>query len=205
MTMIDRQERQARGREQAEGVAALEASGVLDDLYAKIDAGQVKLEGRDGLIQQLIKAGLERGLQAELDGHLGYEKGAPDASIHANSRNGFFPKTVSTSVGDVQLAIPRDRDGSFTPMLIPKGQRRVGGLDDMIISLYAGGMTIRDIEHHLVTTVGTEISRGNDLEDHGRGPRRGYCLAAAASGLVLSSDLSRRVGRESPGWRAREE
>ncbi|KFJ05342.1 transposase mutator type [Bifidobacterium subtile] len=159
MTMIDRQERQARGREQAEGVAALEASGVLDDLYAKIDAGQVKLEGRDGLIQQLIKAGLERGLQAELDGHLGYEKGAPDASIHANSRNGFFPKTVSTSVGDVQLAIPRDRDGSFTPMLIPKGQRRVGGLDDMIISLYAGGMTIRDIEHHLVTTVGTEISR----------------------------------------------
>jgi transposase-like protein len=138
MTMIGKQERQERRQAQAVGVAALDASGVLDDLYAKIDAGEVRLEGRDGLIQQLIKAGLERGLQAELDGHLGYEKGAPDASVHANSRNGFFPKTVSTSVGDVELAIPRDREGSFTPMLVPKGQRRVGGLDERIISLYAG-------------------------------------------------------------------
>ena len=67
--------------------------------------------------------------------------------------------TVATSVGDVELAIPRDRDGSFTPVLVPKGSRRVGGLDDMIVSLYAGGMTVRDIEHHLVSTVGTQISR----------------------------------------------
>ena len=68
-------------------------------------------------------------------------------------------KTVSSEVGDVPLEIPRDRDGSFTPTLVPKGARRVGGLDDMIVSLYAGGMTIRDIEHHLATTIGTEISR----------------------------------------------
>lgn len=159
MTMIDKQERDELRREQREGVAALEASGALDELYAKIDAGEVRLEGRDGLIQQLIKAGLERGLQAELAGHLGYEKGDPDAGAFPNSRNGTSVKTVSTSVGDVVLDIPRDRDGSFTPMLVPKGARRVGGLDDMIISLYAGGMTVRDIEHHLVTTIGTEISR----------------------------------------------
>lgn len=159
MTMIDKQERDERRRVQREGVEALEASGALDDLYEKIDAGQVKLEGRDGLIQQLIKAGLERGLRTELTEHVGYEQGDQESSLYPNSRNGSFPKTVATSVGDVDLQIPRDRDGTFTPALVPKGSRRLGGLDDMIVSLYAGGMTVRDIEHHLVSTIGTEISR----------------------------------------------
>ncbi|MDR1213278.1 MAG: IS256 family transposase [Propionibacteriaceae bacterium] len=159
MTMIDKRTREERRREQREGVEALEASGALDGLYAMIDAGEVRLEGKDGLIQQLIKAGLERGSQAELTEHLGYEKGDPEAGLHPNSRNGSSAKTVGTSVGDVELAIPRDRDGSFTPALAPKGSRRLGGLDDMIVSLHAGGMTVRDIEHHLVSTVGTEISR----------------------------------------------
>ena len=159
MTMIDKQDREDRRRAQAEGVAALEASGALDDLYARIDAGDVQLEGRDGLIQQLIKAGLERGLDAELSSHVGYDKGDTEAGLYSNSRNGFYPKTVASSVGDVELAVPRDRDGTFTPMLVPKGSRRLSGLDDMIVSLYAGGMTVRDIEHHLVSTIGTEISR----------------------------------------------
>lgn len=159
MTMMDRQDREDRRRAQRDGVAALEATGALDDLYARIDAGDVQLDGKDGLIQQLIKAGLERGLEAELSGHVGYDKGDPEANMFPNSRNGFYPKTVATSVGDVELAVPRDRDGTFTPMLVPKGSRRLGGLDDMIISLYAGGMTVRDIEHHLVSTIGTEISR----------------------------------------------
>ena len=159
MSMIDKQSREDRRRAQREGVEALEASGALDDLYARIDAGEVRFDGRDGLIQQLIKAGLERGLQAELSEHVGYDKGDPDAAAFPNSRNGSSAKTVATSVGDVDLAIPRDRAGTFTPMLVPKGTRRVGGLDDMIVSLYAGGMTVRDIEHHLVSTVGTEISR----------------------------------------------
>lgn len=159
MSMIDKEARAERRREQAEGVKALEASGVLDELYAMIDAGQVQLDGKDGLIQQMIKAGLERGLQAELTEHVGYAKGDPDADVFPNSRNGTYPKTVATSVGDIELAIPRDRDGTFTPMLVPKGSRRLGGLDDMIISLYAGGMTVRDIEHHLASTVGVEVSR----------------------------------------------
>jgi transposase-like protein len=156
---MDKQARADRREAQRKGVAALEASGALDELFAQIDAGEVEFEGREGLIQQLIKAGLERGLQAELTEHVGYEKGDPDAALHPNSRNGSFPKTVATSVGDVELAVPRDRDGSFTPTLVPKGSRRLSGLDDMIVSLYAGGMTVRDIEHHLVSTVGTEISR----------------------------------------------
>jgi transposase-like protein len=159
MNMVEKEIREERRRAQREGVEALEASGVLDELYSMIDSGQVQLEGKDGLIQQLIKAGLERGLQAELSDHLGYEKGDPEAALFPNSRNGSYPKTVASVSGDVELAIPRDRDGTFSPSLVPKGSRRLGGLDEMIISLYAGGMTVRDIEHHLTATVGTEISR----------------------------------------------
>jgi len=158
MTMIDRDARERRRREQAEGARRLRESGVLDELFAQIDAGEVQLDGKDGLIQQLIKTGLERGLQAELSDHVGYDKGDPEASLHENSRNGTFPKTVGTTVGDVELAVPRDRNGTFTPRLVPTGSRRLGGLDEMIVSLYAGGMTVRDIEHHLLATVGTELS-----------------------------------------------
>jgi len=143
----------------ADVAAEMAASGALDDIFAQIDAGELDLTGAEGFIPGLVKAALERGLQAELTGHLGYEKGAPDAVLFDNSRNGSMSKTVSTSVGDIELSTPRDRDGSFIPRLVPKGSRRLGGLDDMIVSLYAGGMTIADIEHHLATTLGTELSR----------------------------------------------
>ncbi len=86
----------------------------------------------------MIKAGSSEA-QAELADHLGYDKGDAEASMFPNSRNGSYPKTVATSVGDVDLAIPRDRDGSFTPMLVPKGSRRLSGLDDMIISCMRAG------------------------------------------------------------------
>jgi transposase-like protein len=79
-------------------------------------------------------------------------------SLFPNSRNGSSSKTVSSEIGDVELAVPRDRNGSFTPQLVSKGSRRLGGLDEMIISLYAGGMTLRDIQYHLVSTIGTELS-----------------------------------------------
>jgi len=138
--------------------AELVSSGALDGLFEQIDAGQVQLSGSGGLIPEMIKAVLERGLQAEMTSHLGYEKGDAAASLFSNSRNGSSDKTVATEVGDVLLNVPRDRQGSFTPRLVPKGQRRLGGLDEMIIGLYAGGMTIRDIQHHLATTIGTELS-----------------------------------------------
>jgi putative transposase len=159
MTVIDPEARGQRRREMTAATEKLKASGALDELFARIDAGEIELDGQDGLIQQLIKAGLERGLQAELTDHLGYERGDPAAGLFPNSRNGSFPKTVASQVGDIDLAIPRDRDGSFSPSLVPKGSRRLSGLDEMIISLYAGGMTLRDIEHHLARTVGSEISR----------------------------------------------
>jgi transposase-like protein len=142
----------------ADVVEELKASGALDALFARIDAGEIELTGDGGLIPGLIKAALERGLQVELSDHLGYDKGDPAASLFANSRNGTSPKTLASQVGDVSLDVPRDRDGTFTPRLVPKGSRRLGGLDEMIVSLYAGGMTIRDIQHHLVSTLGTELS-----------------------------------------------
>jgi putative transposase len=133
-------------------------AGLLDEVMARADAGELRLTGEGGFLPEMIKAVLERGLAAELTGHLGYEKGDPAGRGSPNSRNGSSPKSVATEVGDVALAVPRDRAGSFEPRLIPKGARRAGGLDDMIISLYAGGMTVRDIQHHLERTLGTELS-----------------------------------------------
>lgn len=146
----------ARAR-QSEIAEELKASGALDEIFAQIDAG-APLTGEDGLLTGVLKAALERGLETELSEHLGYEKGSPDAAAYPNSRNGTSAKTLSTEVGEVDLNIPRDRAGTFTPMLVPKGQRRLDGLDGMIISLYAGGMTVRDIRHHLAATIGTELS-----------------------------------------------
>nr|WP_245934551.1 IS256 family transposase [Arthrobacter psychrolactophilus] len=133
-------------------------AGLFDDLMARIDKGTLQLTGEGGFLPEMVKAVLERGLQAEMAGHLGYEKGERSAASPNNSRNGSTPKTVASEIGDIALVTPRDRDGSFQPALVPKGSRRIGGLDEMIISLYAGGMTVRDIQHHLARTLGTELS-----------------------------------------------
>ena len=120
-------------------------AGLLDELMDRVDAGELTLTGQGGFLPEMVKAVLERGLQAELTEHLGYEKGDPAGWGSPNSRNGSTPKTPATEVGDVPLDTPRDRAGSFEPRLVPKGVRRAGGLDEMIVSLYAGGMTVRDI------------------------------------------------------------
>nr|WP_238362540.1 IS256 family transposase [Actinopolymorpha pittospori] len=133
-------------------------AGLLDDLMDRVDRDGLALTGAGGFLPELVKAVLERGLQAELSDHLGYAKGDPAGRGSPNSRNGTTPKTVETQVGPVALDTPRDRAGSFEPRLVPKGSRRLGGLDEQIISLYAGGMTVRDIQHHLARTLGTDLS-----------------------------------------------
>src|SRR3954466_15259209 len=100
-------EREERRRQQAEIAESLKASGALDDIFARIDAGE-PLTGHEGLLKGMLKASLERGLEIELGDHVGYERGDPDASMFANSRNGSYPKTVATEIGDVELAVPRD-------------------------------------------------------------------------------------------------
>jgi putative transposase len=133
-------------------------AGLLDELMGRVDAGELTLTGEGGFLPEMVKAVLERGLAAELTEHLGYEKGDPAGRGNPNSRNGTTPKTLATEVGDIGLDTPRDRAGTFEPRLVPKGARRAGGLDEMIVSLYAGGMTVRDIQHHLARTLGTELS-----------------------------------------------
>jgi putative transposase len=141
-----------------EAVDRLLDQGFLDDLMSKVDEGGVQLTGAGGFLPELAKRVLEASLQAELTDHLGYEKHDRAGYGSGNARNGATPKRLGTEVGDIDLATPRDRNGSFEPRFVPKGERRLGGLSDMIISLYAGGMTIRDIQAHLERTLGTELS-----------------------------------------------
>jgi len=120
---------------------------------------QEDLFGKDGLLKQLSKKLMERLLEAEMTNHLGYAKHAIEGRNSGNSRNGKSKKTVMTGNGDVEITVPRDRESEFEPVLIGKRQSHLKGLDDQILSLYAKGMTVRDIEAHLTELYGTEISR----------------------------------------------
>jgi transposase-like protein len=123
-------------------------------------AGGLRLTGEGSLLGELVKAVLERALEAELTAHLGYARHERAGGGEAgNARNGTIRKTVQTGIGPVGLEVPRDRAASFEPVLVPKRSGRVaGGLDDMIISLYAHGMSVRDIGHHLRQVYDTELS-----------------------------------------------
>ena len=130
---------------------------LLDELLADYETPE-DLLGDDGLFKQLKKALLERALGAELSEHLGYEKGDPAGRGTGNSRNGHSDKTVLTEDGAVELEVPRDRNGSFEPVIVPKGERRLDGFDDRILSLYARGMTVREIRGHLQELYGVAVS-----------------------------------------------
>jgi putative transposase len=134
---------------------------LLDALLARSrdEAGGLRLTGEGSMLGELVKAVLERALGAELTAHLGYERHHPAGHNTGNSRNGTISKQVQTGIGPVPLEVPRDRNGSFEPLLVPKRSGRIsGGLDDMIISLYAHGMSVRDILHHLEQVYGTQLS-----------------------------------------------
>lgn len=110
------------------------------------------------LMTVLKKALVERMLNAELSTHLGYEKGQDKPADQANHRNGSSSKTVLGESGPLTIEIPRDRAGSFEPQLIRKGQRRIDGMDEKILSMYARGMTVREIQGHLKELYATDIS-----------------------------------------------
>ena len=130
---------------------------VLDELLAGYEKPE-DLLGEEGLFWQLKKALLERALGAELSDHLGYEKGDAAGRGTGNSRNGFSDKTVLTDDGEVALEVPRDRAGTFEPKIVPKGARRLDGFDDRIVSLYARGLSVREIQGHLKELYGVEVS-----------------------------------------------
>jgi transposase-like protein len=112
----------------------------------------------DGLIKQLMKAAIENMLEGEMEEHLGYEKHAPQGRNGGNSRNGRTPKELLTSVGTVDIEVPRDRNGSFEPQVVKKYQRDISDFDEQIISMYAKGMTTRDIQEHVKAFYNFDIS-----------------------------------------------
>jgi putative transposase len=145
--------------EAAARVAGLLSPEAIDGLLAEADQRGLAVDGPGGLIQQMIGAVLERALKTEMADHLGYERGqAPAGGVDGNHRNGHAAKTVLTTAGPVRITVPRDRHSSFEPRVVPKRRRRLGQLDEAILSLYARGMTTRDIRDHLAEVYGSEVS-----------------------------------------------
>lgn len=132
---------------------------LAEQLVEQARADGKSLVGPDGLLSDLTKEVLETGLEVEMEEHLGYPKHASEGRNGGNSRNGTRSKHVITEVGPVEVDVPRDRDGTFEPKTVRKNQRRLDGVDSMVISLTAKGLTTGEIEAHLAETYGTEVSR----------------------------------------------
>ena len=145
------------------------AADVVDRLAGLLPADELQdalkglepeeITGPGGFLSQLAGRVIETALGAELTEHLGYPPGQAPTGGAGNHRNGSTPKTVATDIGPVQVNTPRDRDGSFEPQLVGKRQTRLAGLDEKILGLYAGGMSVRDIEAHLAGLYGVKIGR----------------------------------------------
>jgi putative transposase len=136
---------------------------IKNELIDELLKGYQKPEeiiGENGLLKQLVKAVLERAMNAELTHHLGYEKHDPAGYNSGDSRNGTSSKKVKGDFGELKIEVPRDRMGTFEPQILPKHQSRFTGFDEKIISMYARGMSTRDIEGHLKEMYGVEVSPG---------------------------------------------
>src|SRR5947208_3208460 len=132
---------------------------VARDLVERARNEGAQLVGRGGLLSGLTKTVLETALEVGMGDHLGYSKHAPVGREKGNSRNGTRSKTVLTEVGEVEIDVPRDRDGSFEPKVVRKRQRRMSGVDELVISLAAKGLTTGEIAAHLADVYGAEVSK----------------------------------------------
>jgi hypothetical protein len=132
---------------------------LLRELTERARSGGLKLTGESGLLVRLTKMVVEGALEGEMDDHLGYGKHDPAGRNSGNSRNGHRPKTVLTEAGPVDISVPRDRDSSFEPKIVAKRQRRLTGVDEMVISLSAKGLTHGEIAAHLAEVYGAEVSK----------------------------------------------
>ena len=128
-------------------------------LTGKAREGGLALTGEGGLLAQLTKRLVESALDGELTDHLGYDKHDVTGRDGGNSRNGHRAKTVLTEVGPVEIEVPRDRDGSFEPKIVAKRQRRLSGVDELVISLSAKGLTTGEVQAHLAEVYGAQVSR----------------------------------------------
>lgn len=129
---------------------------LIDELVGRAQAEGLRLTGEGGLLQQLTKRLLESA--GEITDHLGYDKHDPAGKNGGNSRDGTRAKTVLTDVGPVEITVPGDREGSFEPKIVKKRQKRLSGVDEMIISLAAKGLTTGEVQAHLSEVYGAEVS-----------------------------------------------
>ncbi len=132
---------------------------LIDELVGRAQAEGLQLTGEGGLLQQLTERLLESALEGEIADHLGYDKHDPAGKNGGSSRNGTRSKTVLTDVGPVEITVPRDRDGSFEPKIVKKRQKRLTGVDEMVISLAAKGLTTGEGQAHPAEVYGAEVSR----------------------------------------------
>jgi transposase-like protein len=132
---------------------------VVAELVAAAQADGMPLSGEGGLLAQLTKIVFESSLEGEMDAHLGYGKHDPAGRDGGNSRNGIRSKTVLTEAGPVEIEVPRDRDGSFEPKIVRKRQRRLGGVDGIVLSLTAKGLTTGEVSAHLAEVYGASVSK----------------------------------------------
>jgi putative transposase len=132
---------------------------LAEQLLAQAKARGVDLVGPNGLLNQLTKNVLETALEAEMSEHLGYDKHDVAGRTGGNSRNGTRAKTVLTEIGPVQIEVPRDTDASFTPQIVRKRQRRLSGVDDIVLSLSAKGLTTGEIAAHFADVYGATVSK----------------------------------------------
>lgn len=148
----DRADREPPGR------PPLVDAALADELLARAQSDGVELLGPAGLLSQVTKAVLERALGEEMSQHLGYDKHDPAGRGSGNSRNGSSGKRLLTDIGGIDLDVPRDRNGSFAPQIVRKGQTRLDGFNDRIIALYARGLSTRDIRAHLREMYDVDLS-----------------------------------------------
>ena len=132
---------------------------LIRELADRARTGGLKLTGEGGLLGKLTKMVIEGALEGELDDHLGYARHDPEGRNGGNSRNGHRAKTVLTEAGPVEISVPRDRDSSFEPKIVAKRQRRLAGVEGMVISLSAKGLTHGEICAHLKEIYGAEVSK----------------------------------------------
>ena len=132
---------------------------LIDRLVGRAREGGLQLSGEGGLLAQLTKRLVESALEGEITDHLGYGKHDAAGRDGGNSRNGRRAKTVLTEVGPVEIDVPRDRDGSFEPKIVAKRQRRLSGVDELVISLSAKGLTTGEVQAHLAEVYGADVSR----------------------------------------------
>ena len=177
---------------------------LIDRLVGRAREGGLALTGEGGLLAQLTKRLVESALEGELTDHLGYGKHGAEGRDGGNSRNGRRPKTVLTEVGPVEIEVPRDRDGSFEPTIVAKRQRRLSGVDELVISLSAKGLTTGEVQAHLAEVYGADVSRQTISTITDKVIEGMAEWGEPAPGPGLPGGVHRRDQRQDPGREGRQ-